>query len=134
MAPLLSGALAALAVALTLSVSSGPPPDASARPPGAAGHARIDVRHEPSALVVHALFGGAETDRPLRYARAVTREGRSRSTSRQGGRFTPVPGQDAALATSRVSVGDGDRVTVVLTVFDGDRPLDTARFTTPAAP
>lgn len=125
---------AVLFVALFAALAPGLPPPA--RTPGEGGRAILDVQQETGVLVVQAHFvgGTGPQSEGLRYTLEVTKEGRSRSTSRQGGAFTVVPGWAEALATSRVGVTPGDHVTIVLTVFDGARPLDTARFDTTAAP
>lgn len=60
----------------------------------------------------------------LHYTLEVLRDGPAgRSTTRQGGSFTSSPGQVDTLATSRVSVGEGDAVEATLTVSNDDETV-----------
>lgn len=125
----------ALAVALAAALAAGTAAPAPSDMPEL-GRATLDVSADGDSMVVVAGFASLD-EAPavsLRYTLAVSKTGRSRSTSRQSGRFMPVPGGTTTLATSRISAPAGDAVEVVLTVSGADGVLDVARFHTAATP
>ena len=52
----------------------------------------------------------------LRYELTVERTGASTSRTRQGGRFTPIPGRTDTLSTARINAAPGDRLRLQLVV------------------
>lgn len=90
--------------------------------------ASVHLTVEDSALVVRGLYtyhGEEESTRD--YMLEVHREGAAGSSaSTQGGSFTSTPGHVDTLGTSRVSVSEGDRLIVELTVRAGETTVATA--------
>lgn len=117
-------ALMPLSVACT-APSALPPP---ALPSDSSG-AVIDLQHEGSDLSIQALYVNADgRSGTLTYSLDVTREGRSRSTNRQSGRFMTFPGQTDTLSTTRVNARPGDEVSIHLTVSDESGLIDEVRL------
>ncbi|NBB99317.1 MAG: hypothetical protein GVY15_00425 [Bacteroidetes bacterium] len=90
--------------------------------------ASVHLTAEGTTVTVQALFTHHGEEEVMRdYTLKVHREGAAGSSaSTQGGSFTSTPGQVDTLATSRVSVTEGDRLVVELTVRAGETTVATA--------
>lgn len=90
--------------------------------------AAVHLTAEGTTVTVRALFTHHGEEEVMRnYLLEVHRKGAAgSSTSAQSGTFVAMPGAVDTLATSRVSVTEGDRLVVELTVRAGETTVATA--------
>ncbi|NBB87294.1 MAG: hypothetical protein GVY12_13885 [Bacteroidetes bacterium] len=98
------------------------------RPDALDEEASIHLTAEGTTVTVQALLTHhGEEEATRNYMLEVLRDGAAgSSTSAQSGTVAAVPGQVDTLATSRVSIAEGDRLVVELTVRAGETPVATA--------